>query len=197
MIKIYGLTGGIGCGKSTVSAILSPFGFDIVDADLLTRNVHRDPGICQQIAHRFGPEVLDNAHEPGINRNVLGKIAFASPQNLADLQDIMQPALRLAAQKAIEQATHDVVLDAALLFEAHWQELVQKTIVVLAPLSVRISRIQRRNPQLSMQQIQSRIRSQMSDEMRISLSDAIIYNTGSRDDLRLQVLHIFDILPNP
>ena len=189
---IYGLTGGMGCGKSTVSALLPELGFTVIDADGVTRTLHRDPEICRQLVERFGPSVVEMRDgAPVVCRPALGKIAFSSPENLSALQAIMQPALLQAARTAIANATGPVVLDAPLLLETEWHSLVQTIVVVLCPLDTRIARIQKRDPQLPLSQIQARIASQCTDELRLAAADRLIYNSGSLADLRRQTRRVF------
>lgn len=178
-----GLTGGIGSGKSTVSAMLSEAGFEVVDADFITREVHQQPDVIASLVAEFGRGILDTTCEsPRIVRSALAKCAFSSSASVAALNRIMHPALHRAAEYRLCHAQKPVVLDAALLFEAGWDKLVDVTMVVLCSREVRMERVIERDG-LSRSQIESRMASQMSDAERCRLADIIIYNTGSLEQL--------------
>lgn len=186
---VTGLTGGMGAGKSTVSAMLPSLGYTVVDADILTRTVQRSLEICEQLCHAFGPEIVDiSSHS--VNRAILAKYAFSSETARRQLNQIMQPALRAAALKAIHKAKRPVILDAPLLFEAGWDDMTDKNVVVFCPEYIRIQRIQIRD-HLSQEQIQARLKYQISDSERCAKADYIIYNCSDLETVRTQVLRIF------
>ena len=197
-MKIYGLTGGIGCGKSTISRILQTLGFQIIDADALTHELHKNPDICRTLADIFGPEILMSSPTGlCINRKNLGKLVFNTPDARTKLDEIMRPALRSMVIERLSHRTAPTILDAALLFEAGWHNLTDENIVVLCPEHIRSMRIQARDG-LSEQQALSRIRAQMSDAERIARADCLIYNTGDIQQLKRQIHNIFDITkPSP
>ncbi len=186
-MAVFGLTGGIGSGKSAVSRIFAQRGFDIIDADLMTRKLHHDPAICAELAQLFGNGVLDHSSDHVcVNRAQLAKIVFGSNDALAALNRLMQPALYRSLQSALEQCSRNALLDAALLFEAGWDKLVSGCIVVVCPIETRIERIKARDG-LPEPQIRSRIAAQMPDDERIRRADFIIYNTCGLADLARQV----------
>ena len=189
-MTILGLTGGIGSGKSTVSRLLASHGFEIIDADLLTRRVHRDPAVCAELAQCFGADVIDTTgNTVCVNRPKLAAIVFNSADALSKLNNIMQPALYRALQQKIECCKGNAVLDAALLFEAGWDKLVSQTIVVLCPIETRIQRIVERD-HLPIEQIRARIAAQMDDSERIKRADYLIYNVGNIEMAENQVQHV-------
>ena len=182
-----GLTGGIGSGKSAVSRILyKQFGFTIIDADLLTLEAYRM--VQPDLVGAFGDGILDELQ--CIDKKRLSRIVFGHPEHLCKLNAIMHPAMTALAQKKITQSDDPIILDAALLFEAGWQSLVQKTIVVTAPIKTRIQRICQRDG-VSPEYAAMRIASQMPDAERLRKADIVIYNISSLKDLKLQCLHIF------
>ena len=163
----------------------------VIDADLLTRRVHRDPAVCRKILECFGGQaIVDTPEGPVVQRGELAKLAFSSEESRQMLNQIMQPALYTEAQNAIERASNPCILDAPLLFEARWDVLTDWNVVVLCPLDVRIQRIQARD-QLPERQILARIQAQMTDEQRSRRADSIIYNTSTLESLRRQTEHIF------
>jgi dephospho-CoA kinase len=190
--RCFGLTGGIGSGKSTVSQIFAQLGAEIIDADKLTRIVHGDTSIIEQLVSAFGSSILDNtSKQPKISRPRLAQHAFAQPSGVQQLNAIMQPALRHAAETRLHAANKPVVLDAALLFEAGWNTLVGTTVAVLCPISMRFSRVAARD-NLPKSQIEARMAAQMSDAERAIKADIIIYNTGSMAQLQRQAKIIFE-----
>lgn len=192
-MKIYGLTGGIGCGKSTISRILRNYGFQIIDADSLTRDVQSTPEICLKLSEAFGGDILTmGTTGPAVNRKLLGARVFASASERAKLDQIMRPALKREAQNRLKACTAPAVLDAALLFEAAWDDLTEENIVVLCPEELRLTRIMSRDS-LTKSAALARIRAQMSDAERIARADKVIYNTGNLAQLNRQVMCIFGL----
>lgn len=187
-VHVFGLTGGMGSGKSVVSGMLAKHGLKIVDADQITRMVHQDPDVHSQLVEAFGQEIICDRETPhsSINRAVLGKIAFSSPENLNQLNAIMQPALASRVESVLCKESGLVVLDAPLLFEANWDRFAEQTITVVCPMELRIQRIHARDG-LPQEQIQARIQAQMSDAQRIYRSDYLIYNVGTLTQLQRQV----------
>ncbi len=189
--NVTGLTGGMGCGKSTVSAMLKTLGYTIVDADKLTHLVHQNPRVCQKLAETFGPDVITQIQGvTTICRPQLAEHAFASDSARQKLNDIMQPELFHAASEAIQNAPGPVILDAPLLFEAGWNKLVAQTAVILCPLQTRIQRIIARD-HLTPAQITARLNAQISDLMRCQKAQILIYNCADIETLRLQVMRVF------
>lgn len=189
--KIIGLTGGMGCGKSTVCDLLSQCGLDIIDADQLTRQVHHDPEVCREFARIFGQKVIDFIDgSPVVNRSEISKIIFSSRIFLDQFNDIMKSAMQDLIEQSINRCEHRVILDAALLFEANWQTFVDTTVAVLCPMDLRIQRILNRDG-LPVSQIKARILAQINDDERIQRADYLIYNVGTREMLEFQVKRLF------
>lgn len=188
---ITGLTGGIGSGKSTVSAQLRTMGYDIVDADLLTREVHRDEAVCAALASAFGDAVIERIDgKVCVARKALGARVFGDDDAMRALNGIMRPALRQAAQAAIESSRKPVILDAALLYEASWDEWVDDVVVVVSHEGERARRVAARDG-LNLAEVRRRIAHQMTDAERVRRADILIYNVGSFEALSAQVRRIF------
>lgn len=188
---ITGLTGGIGSGKSTVSAQLGMMGYDIVDADLLTRLVQRDATVCAAIASAFGASVMERVGGVEcISRKALGARVFGDDDAMGVLNRIMRPALRQAAQAAIESSSGPVILDAALLYEAGWEDLVDRVVVVVSQEGERARRVAARDG-MDLADVRRRMARQMTDAERVRRADSIIYNVGSFELLSAQVRRIF------
>lgn len=173
---IIGLTGGIASGKSTVAAMLAERGAVIVNADEVGWEVYRPGGPAyREVIEAFGPHIL--AADGSIDRQKLGAIVFADPQARQRLNAITHPRMkvlmreRLAALAA--KGTKVAVLEAALLLEAGWDDLVDEVWVTVAPPQVAVERL-RRDKGLSQEEALARIAAQLSNEERIQRADVVI-----------------------
>ncbi|MBP1930313.1 dephospho-CoA kinase [Ammoniphilus resinae] len=190
---IIGLTGGIACGKSTVAKMLSDLGSIIVDADKIAREVV-EPGQAGllQIVERFGEGVL--FADGTLNRKALGAIVFSDLSARQDLNQILHPLIRQVMKERKEQALALnpplVVLDIPLLFESKLQQMVEKVVVVYIPRKLQLQRLMERD-QISMQEAEQRIASQMDIEKKKELADFVIDNSGSIEETKRLVEDIF------
>lgn len=178
MALVIGLTGGIACGKSTVSAYLRQKGVSVIDADLVAREVVK-PGTMglQQIKEVFGWQYI--CPDGTLNRQLLGKKVFADPEALQQLNAIMKPLILEQLQLQIEDAQDVVVLDAPLLLEdEQYHQLADIVWVVTAAPAVQLERLMQRNG-YSRQQAQERIDAQMTEQQRLAYADGVIQNNGS------------------
>ncbi|HVE20111.1 MAG TPA: dephospho-CoA kinase [Ilumatobacteraceae bacterium] len=187
---LVGLTGGIGSGKSTVSSMLAARGAEIVDADVITRDVQQ-PGspIVEAIAERFGAEVLDAQH--GLRRAKLAEMVFADADALADLNAIVHPAVGAEINRRVnELASTDkvVVLDIPLLTENPRGKL-QGKIVVDVPVEVQVDRLVRYRG-FTEADARARIARQSSREDRLNGADFVVDNSGSVDELDPQIAEL-------
>ncbi len=184
---LVGLTGGIGSGKSTVSSMLAARGADIIDADVVTRDVQR-PGspVVVAIAERFGTEVVDEAG--ALRRAELAAIVFADPDSLRDLNAIVHPAVGVEIKRRVDEVTATdkvVVLDIPLLTENPRGEL-QGKIVVDVPVDLQVERLVRYRG-FTEADARARIARQSSREDRLKDADFVIENSGELGDLEEQV----------
>ena len=186
---LVGLTGGIGSGKSTVACLLAGRGAVVIDADRIAREVVEPGGPAYQpMIDRFGPEVV--RPDQTLDRAAIAEKAFATPEALADLNDITHPAIRsVMAERIAEQTGTDkvVVVDIPLLAEGGPSAYgLSGVIVVDAPVEVAIRRLVDGRG-LSDADARGRVAAQASREDRRRLADVVIDNAGSRDDLTRQV----------
>jgi dephospho-CoA kinase len=187
---VIGLTGGIGTGKSTVAQILEAQGAPILNADLVGHEVYL-PGrpAYHEIIEAFGSEVV--AEDGTIDRKKLGPIVFADPKNLAKLNDITHSRMKgMMREKLvdIEKQGHDVaVLEAALLLEAKWDDLADEIWVTVTDPEIAAARVAERSG-LAKEQVMERIRSQMSNEDRVTRANVVIETGGDMASTETQTL---------
>jgi dephospho-CoA kinase len=186
-VKLIGLGGGIGAGKSTVSASLAERGAVIVDADLIARQVVEPDGPAYApIVERFGEGVLHD--DRTLNRQALASIVFTDKDALAALNSITHPAIGRVIAAQIEAQTGTdriVILDAALLFDAPRVGMVAKVLVDVDP-EIAIQRlVQFRG--FAESDARNRIANQMSRDERRAQADYVIDNSGDRDALNEQI----------
>lgn len=183
-----GITGGIGTGKSTVTAYLRSKGYPVIDADALAHALSdADEAYIRAVSQAFGPEVL--RPEGGIDRELLGKIIFNDPQKRDQLNAIAHPRIYQAMEEAVNQAFErsDIVFqDIPLLYESADPRDFDAVWLVYAPAHVQIRRLMDRDG-LDLDAAQARIRSQMSIEEKRELADVLLVNTGSVQELEGQI----------
>ncbi len=186
-MKLIGLGGGIGAGKSTVSAALSRRGAVIVDADLIARQVV-EPGMpaLTALVERFGSSILRD--DGSLDRGALAALAFRDGESVAALNAITHPAIgveinrQIAAQVGTDRV---VILDAALLFDRSRDGLVGSIVVDVDP-EVAIDRLVRfRN--FDADDARRRVAAQMTREARVALADRVIDNSTTVEELEDQV----------
>lgn len=189
-----GLTGGIGSGKSTVSALLREHGAVIVDYDLIAREVVEPgtPGLAA-IVQRFGPEVL--AADGSLDRPALGAIVFADEASRRDLEAITHPAVRARAAELEGQVGPDdvVVHDIPLLAESGERGPYDVVVVVDVPVEVQADRLVR-DRGMSAEEAQARIGAQASRDDRAAVADVVVDNSGSLEELTAAVRDLWQEL---
>lgn len=192
---IIGLTGSIASGKSTVANMLQEMGFPIIDADLVARIVvDKGTVTLEMIKETFGTEVI---HEDGtLNREGLGEIIFSNPSKRKQLNDIMHPAIRtemLAQKEYLVQQGHPVIImDIPLLFESRLQSFVDKVLVVTVTEPTQLERLMSRND-FTQEEAKLRIQSQLPLSVKEQGADAVIYNNGTIEETKQQLIKILTI----
>ena len=195
---VVGLTGGIASGKSTVAQLFRERGVPVIDADVLGHRSY-EPGTetYRKVIDAFGEEIV--APDGTIDRRVLGSKVFGKPDELRRLTDIVWPAIRRLASEELaelEVAGNELaVLEAAVLLEAGWEDLVDEIWVVVVDPSIAVSRLRSRNV-LDEEAAWARIRSQLSNEERIRRADVVIENNGTLAELRQRFQEAWEALRN-
>ncbi len=188
MLKV-GITGGMGSGKTTVCKIFRILGIPVYLADDSAKQLMTtDKTLQQKIISIFGPDAY--LADGALNRKLISDLAFQDPNKLSQLNEAVHPAV-LKDSETWHNAQENVpytLKEAALLFESGSYKFLDKVITVVAPLELRIRRIMQRD-NTTREAILARIGQQMQDDEKISLSDFVIQNDGSKSLVR-QVLEI-------
>lgn len=188
-MKIIGLTGGIGSGKSTVAQFLAELGAVIVDLDKVGHEVLKSGGVVRErIVSEFGKNILTGSGD--IDRTRLGGIVFNDFEALSRLNKIMHPVIDNIINARIEEYRREgvevVVLEAAALLDADRASQVDEIWVTVAPEAVVLKRLAERTG-YSEEESKARIRSQMPGEKRIRQADLVIDTDCSLDELKARV----------
>lgn len=189
-VKILGVTGGIGTGKSMAAQILAELGAVVIDADRVGHETYL-PGTrgWNQVVAEFGGGVV--AADGTIDRKRLGALVFADPAKLARLNAVVHPLIReaVAARIAAERTAPRgpaIVIEAALLVEAKWDALVDEVWLLTTRRAVIEQRLAAQRG-LDRAAIATRMRAQLDDEERTAHADVIVDNSGSLDTLRARL----------
>ena len=189
---LVGLTGGIGAGKSTVSAMLAERGAVIVDADAITRDVQQ-PGrpVLAAMVERFGPTILQP--DGSLDRAAVAEIVFNDRDALADLNAIVHPAVGaeiVRRMQAEADTDHVVVLDVPLLVESGRDDMAALVVVDVDP-EVAVRRLVEQRG-MAEADARARMARQASREDRLARADVVIDNGGDRDALVGQVDRLWE-----
>ncbi len=188
---IIGLTGSIASGKSTIATMLKELGLPIVDADLVARQVVEvgSPTLAK-IVETFGEDILLPTGE--MDRAKVGTIIFNDEQKRQQLNSIIHPAIRaemIRQRDAYVVEGKHVVMDIPLLFESKLQHFVEKVLVVTVSNEIQLQRLMARN-NLSQEEAAARIASQLPLKEKEEAADAVIYNDGTMEQSKQQLLDI-------
>lgn len=191
---LLGVTGNIACGKSTVMQRLRELGADTLDADLIYHDlIAPDEPLWQTLRETFGDGII--ADDETINRRALGRIVFADPAKLTQLDRLTHPAVRVATKARIAASTKLVVaIDAVKLIESgSAQDFDQIWLVVCDP-EVQIKRLMERNG-FSRPDAEIRVNAQPPTEEKRDLVDHVVDNSGTIDAVREAVNRLWLKLP--
>ena len=193
-MMVIGLTGSIGTGKSEAARQLEALGASIISADQVGHEAYTpNTEAWEQVVAAFGDGILKEDGE--IDRRKLGGIVFSDPGKLEQLNQIMHPRMARMVANKIEalriEGVDVVVVEAALLFEAGWDSLVEEVWVTDSPEQMVIDRLKNRNG-LSEDEARKRISSQMDRSERLGKADFVIDNSGDVVGLESAVKELWD-----
>ncbi|MCI0507717.1 MAG: dephospho-CoA kinase [Gammaproteobacteria bacterium] len=181
-----GLTGGVGSGKSTVADLFKALGVPVYDTDAIARDLV-EPGqpALQEIISVFGNDIIDASGR--LNRQKLKRQVFSNAADRNKLESILHPRIRESLLAKIQCCTASYcVAVIPLLVEKHWQDIVDRVLLVDVSEATQIQRTQQRD-KISESLIKRIIKTQASRDERLAAADDVIDNNGAPDTLRIQV----------
>lgn len=191
-MKIIGLTGGIGSGKTTVAKMFEEKGIPVYNSDVEAKSLmNTNKEVKEKIIRLLGEESYANNE---LNRKYIAEQVFNNPKKINDLNKIVHPAVFEDFKKWTKlQTTSMIIKEAAILFESGSFQDCDQIISVIADEEIRIARTMKRDA-LTRNQVLERIDNQWKDEQRIEKSDFIIKNENGLDELQKQVDEIYNRL---
>lgn len=181
-----GLTGGIGCGKSTVAKFFAEYGFHTESADAIVHDLlQSDRETISEVVELLGDEVL--REDGAIDRAQVAKQVFGDSTKLKALEAILHPRVRRAWERAASGG-RDCVIEIPLLFEKNLQKNVDLTICVFSDPVLQVERLEQRG--LSRADSLARMKQQMPLSEKAQLADYVLLNDGSLEFLEMQVRHL-------
>ena len=189
---IIGITGSIACGKSLVSNYLQEKGYTIIDADKIGHMALENDEVKKQLVNKFGKSILKDKE---VNRVTLGKLVFENNENLKELNNIIHPQIRKNISEQIQVHKNEklVFVDVPLLFEAKFDDLVEKIIVISLDEKIQLERLMNRNS-LSKEEALQRIKSQIPVREKEKLGDYVVDNSFTQENTYNQVDRILEKL---
>ena len=202
-IRVVGLYGGIGAGKSTVATLLAERGATVIDVDALGRQVLTDDDVHAAVVAEFGDGVLDA--DGAVDRKALAAEVFASKGRLTDLEAISHPAINRELDRRLTQLAGPtesagnmlVILDMAVLVESDLGRLpngrgYREVVVVEADLEIRLARLVGRG--MTVENASARMAAQADDAERRAVADHVVVNNGDEVELAAEVDRLFEQL---
>ncbi|XP_066442144.1 bifunctional coenzyme A synthase [Eleutherodactylus coqui] len=193
---VIGLTGGSGSGKSSIAKRLEKLGAALIDCDKLGHHSYKPGGLAyQQVIDEFGSDIL--CEDGTIDRRAIASKVFGNKDQLKRLTDIVWPAIVVLAKEAVEEAAAKgisvCVMDAAVLLEAGWNEMVHEVWTVIIPEKEAISRIMKRDG-VSEEAAKNRLASQMSNSERVEASNVVLSTLWEAEITQKQIEKAWDLL---
>ncbi len=193
---IIGITGGIGSGKSTVTEYYKSLGYFVLKADDIAKQVMvEDNEIIKNIKKEFG----ENSYIDGkLNTKYLAEKAFSHTAKVAKLNKIVHPKtiakIKEEAKKLFKKK-NIVIVEAAILFEAHWEDIFDYIILITSDENKRITRVLERD-HVSIQEIKSRMMHQLQDKDKKGKSDFVIENNDTIESLKEKAKFVISLIEN-
>ena len=196
---MIGIVGGMGAGKSAVAAEFGALGCKVIDADAVGHATLEEPDVKAELRKRWGKEIF--RADGSVDRPAVAKIVFGDRRELEALNLIVHPRMRRRMERQISEALSDggvkgVALDAAVLFEAGWDDLCTHVVFVAAPKEVRVRRLSLR-PGCGRGEVEAREKFQISLDNKARKCDYTIDNSSTVSHLHRQVGELFLRIHHP
>lgn len=189
-VKIIGLTGQSGAGKSTAAKLFEKNGFTVINADVLVADIYVKSPVClNAVAAQFGGDIINS--DGTLNRKILAKRAFASKENTALLGTIVHPFVIAETLKILKSSRGCAVLDAPQLFESNLDVVCDFVVSIVADRQTRLKRIIARD-NITCQQAEERISAQYSEDFFKENSDYTIQNNADLQSYTYQLCGLID-----
>lgn len=186
---VIGLTGGIGCGKSTVAEMFAALGVPIIDMDHIARQIV-EPGqpVLRQITREFGTHILNDKGQ--LNRRKLRQLVFATTEKRHRLEAILHPLIRQETERQLAEldAPYCIVV-IPLLIESNQRSLVDRILVVDVPETLQISRTMQRDD-VSAFEVQEILSAQVDRNSRLAAANDVIDNSTDLEQVRIRVAEL-------
>jgi dephospho-CoA kinase len=191
-MKVVGITGGIGSGKTTVCKIFKALGIPVFYADDEAKKLYDDPKIISAVIREFGMKILNSKKK--VNKKKLARIIFNDNKALAKINAIIHPATirRFEAWKKKQKEANYVIKEAAIMIESGTHQNVDFLISINANNSLRMRRIMKRDG-AKPHEVKMRMKNQLSDKERNKYADAIIVNDGNHSLIE-QIMQIHNLI---
>jgi dephospho-CoA kinase len=180
---VIGLTGGIGCGKSTAAAFFKSHGFTVIYSDVLAHQALNESSTLAQLKVRWGSACIQN--DGTANRDWIGKKIFSDLTEKAFLESTIHPRIAVLRQEAMADSSKSYILEIPLLFELGLTQGLKSIVCVASSDEVRLDRLETRG--LSRTDAQNRINAQMPISEKVKKSHYVIWNDGSLEFLKAEV----------
>jgi dephospho-CoA kinase len=179
-MKVLGLTGGIGSGKSTVAMVFKTLGVPVYNSDDRGREMYFDPEVRIKVEALLGKKAYRGERE--LDREFVRKKIFSDPAMLVRINDIIHPAVKKDFQlfKRRHKKSAYVIKETALLFEAGIDKSVDKILLITATMTLRMERLKKRDAHLSETEIEAVIAKQWGDEEKSKKADWVIENNEEK-----------------
>lgn len=192
-MKIIGLTGGIGTGKSTAEEIFKRLGAYVIDADSIVHQLYKQEHIKEKLKQIFTEDIFDNNQD--IDRKKVARIVFSDKTKRKALEEIIHPEVNKYIDEWLNQIEKNnpdavAIVSVPLMIETGSYKKYQKIILVYAPKELQIERLIKKG--YSYEEAVSRINAQMDIEEKLKYADYVIMNTSTLENLENQVKRVFD-----
>ncbi|MBR2028833.1 MAG: dephospho-CoA kinase [Oscillospiraceae bacterium] len=193
---IVALTGQSGVGKSSLANYFKDNGLPVIDCDEVAKEIHSDVDCQLKLCEFFGADILDNGV---IDKQLLAKKAFSTPENLQKLTDITHPfiinKILTAADNYLKNGNNIVIVDGAVIIGHDFEKYCDKFIVILCDRERQYERLIKRDG-INLQQAQNRIAKQTKLETLLNKADYLVYNNTTLEELKNQGDYIIKSLKN-